>query len=401
MNERKKIAAIVTTYYPFSHADVILTKFLKGFPTDSGLLTPEVEVVALFLDQVHERDVGLRLAEEFAISRFDSIRAALCLGGDELAVDGVLIIGEHGDYAWNEKGQHLYPRKYFFEQVCGVFATSGRSVPVFSDKHMSWSWEQSKWMYDRAIELKVPFMAGSSLPLTYRKPWLEHSIGTPMSEAISIAYSNIDSYGFHGLELLQCMVERRSGGETGIVAVQCLEGDEVWKACDEGRWSGELFDAALDRIESKGEGSARDNCESVTAFILEYADGFCATTVMLNGPDGRPSWLRGWGYAARIEDKIESCEFYLHGDPHPHFSFLGLNAQQLFQTRKPAYPVERTLLVSGALDALLESRYQNHLRLETPHLNIAYESYSELPLRALLERPEDAATEPWRPELAK
>jgi len=401
MSEPKKIAAIVTAYYPFSHADVILTKFLKGFPTDSGLVAPQVDVAAMFLDQVHKRDVGLGLAEEFGISRFDSIRSALCLGGDELAVDGVLIIGEHGDYARNEKGQHLYPRKYFFEQVCGVFATTGRSVPVFSDKHLSWSWEQSKWMYDRANELKVPFMAGSSLPLTYRKPWIEHSMETPMSEAISIAYSNLDSYGFHGLELLQCMVERRTGGETGIVAVQCLEGDEVWKARDEGRWSGDLFDAALDRIEPKGEGSAQENCESVTAFFLEYVDGFSATTVMLNGPDGAPSWLRGWGYAARIEGKIQSCEFYLQGDPHPHFSFLGLNAQQLFLTGEATYPIERTLLVSGALEALLESRYQNNIRLETPHLNITYESYSELPPRALLERPEGVAIEPWRPELAK
>ena len=401
MSERKKIAAIVTTYYPFSHADVILTKFLKGFPTDSGLINPEVDVVALFLDQVHERDVGLPLAEKFGVPRFLSIRAALCLGGDELAVDGVLIIGEHGDYALNEKGQHLYPRRYFFEQVCGVFATAGRSVPVFSDKHLSWSWEQSKWMYDRAIELKVPFMAGSSLPLTYRKPWLEHSIGTPMSEAISIAYSDLDSYGFHGLELLQCMVERRSGGETGIGAVQCLEGEEVWKACDEGRWSGELFDAAIDRIEPKGEGSARENCQSVTAFILEYTDGFCATTIMLNGQNGKPSWLRGWGYAARIDNKIQSCEFYLQGDPHPHFSFLGLNAQSLFVTGEATYPIERTLLVSGALDALLESRHRNYVRMETPHLNINYDSYDALSLRALSERPEGVAIEPWRPELAK
>ena len=131
MSERKKIAAIITCYYPFSHADVIVTKFLKGFPTDEALEAPQVDVVSMYLDQVHERDVGLSLAEEHGVRRYGSISAALCLGGDELAVDGVLIIGEHGDYAWNEKGQHLYPRRYFFEQICGVFATSGRSVCLF------------------------------------------------------------------------------------------------------------------------------------------------------------------------------------------------------------------------------------------------------------------------------
>lgn len=397
MTERKKIAAIITCYYPFSHADVIVSKFLKGFPTDDALEAPQVDIVSFYLDQVHERDVGLALAEAHGIPRYGSISAALCLGGKELAVDGVLVIGEHGDYAWNEKGQHLYPRRYFFEQICGVFATSGRSVPVFSDKHLSWSWEQAKWMYDRARELNVPFMAGSSLPLCYRRPWLEHALDTPMEEALSIAYGGLDSYGFHGLETLQCMVERRAGGETGIVAVQCLEGDAVWQACDDGLWSAELAEAALEHIGPKGEGQLREKCDQAAVFLLEYADGFRAATLMANGFSG---WLKGWGYAARVEGEVKACEFYLHGDPHPHFSFLSLNAQDLFLTGVPTYPVERTLLISGALEALLDSRQASHGRVETPHLNVAYRSYETLPRRAMIERPTGPATEPWRPEMA-
>jgi len=344
---------------------------------------------------VYEQDVGLALAEEHGIPRYGSISAALCLGGKELAVDGVLIIGEHGDYAWNEKGQHLYPRRYFFEQVCGVFATSGRSVPVFSDKHLSWSWEQAKWMYDRARALKVPLMAGSSLPLCYRRPWLEHALDTPMSEALSIAYGGLDSYGFHGLETLQCMVERRAGGETGIAAVQCLEGDAVWEACDKGLWSGELAEVALGHIEPRGEGGLRQNSDQAAVFLLEYTDGFKAATLMANGFNG---WLKGWGYAALVENEVESCEFYLHGDPHPHFSFLSLNAQDLFLTGQPTYPVERTLLVSGALEALLDSRHMGHVRIETPHLDVSYSSYTQRPRRAMVERPTGPATVPWRPE---
>ncbi len=397
MTERKKIAAIITCYYPFSHADVIVSKFLKGFPTDDALEAPQVDIVSFYLDQVHERDVGLALAEAHGVPRYGSISAALCLGGKELAVDGVLVIGEHGDYAWNEKGQHLYPRRYFFEQICGVFATSGRSVPVFSDKHLSWSWEQAKWMYDRARELNVPFMAGSSLPLCYRRPWLEHALDTPMEEALSIAYGGLDSYGFHGLETLQCMVERRAGGETGIVAVQCLEGDAVWQACDDGLWSAELAEAALEHIGPKGEGQLREKCDQAAVFLLEYADGFRAATLMANGFSG---WLKGWGYAARVEGEVKACEFYLHGDPHPHFSFLSLNAQDLFLTGVPTYPVERTLLISGALEALLDSRQAGHERVETPHLNVAYRSYETLPRRAMIERPTGPATEPWRPEMA-
>ena len=139
----------------------------------------------------------------------------------DLAVDGVLIVAEHGDYAGNERHRHLYPRRYFFEQVCGVFAMSGRSVPVFNDKHLAYDWNDALWMYERARELDVPFMAGSALPLCSRGPELEHEPGTPIEEALSIGYIHpflfgLDSYGFHALEGLQCMVERRDGGESGI-----------------------------------------------------------------------------------------------------------------------------------------------------------------------------------------
>jgi hypothetical protein len=222
MTGRKKIAAILTTCFTRSHAEVILPKLIKGFPTDDGILEPKVDLASIYLDQIHEADVCVPFAREHGIPIYPSIVKALTLGGGELAVDGVLIIGEHGDYGSNEKGQKLYPRRFFFEQVCGLFSTSGHSVPVFNDKHLSYSWEQARWMYDRARALKVPFMAGSSLPVAYRNPWLEYELETPVEEALSMAYGGLDAYGFHALELLQCMVERRRNGETGIVAVQCL-----------------------------------------------------------------------------------------------------------------------------------------------------------------------------------
>ncbi len=387
MAERKKIAALVTSYFPRSHADVIVTKFLKGFPTDEGLLLPEVDVASMYLDQVHFRDdIGCAIAEEFGVPMYGSINQALTLGGRDLAVDGVLLIGEHGDYAWNEKEQHLYPRKYFFEQICGVFATSGRSVPVFNDKHLSYNWRDAKWMYDRARELEVPFMAGSSLPLAWRKPWMEYELDTEIEMALSVAYSGLDSYGFHALETLQCMVERRVGGETGIAAVQCLEGDAVWES---DAWDRDLYAAAVARIEAKEAGDAREYCENPAVFLLEYADGLHAATLMLNG------YTQGFGFAARRNGQVEGMRVLLPGDPHPHFSYLSLNIQQMFLTGRPQYPVARTLLVSGALEALLDSRYQGYRRIETPHLTVAYQSHSEMPIRPTNPDPVGASLLPF------
>ncbi|MBT4612514.1 MAG: hypothetical protein HOC05_20885, partial [Gemmatimonadetes bacterium] len=168
MPERKRIAAIITEYRPDSHAEVLVTKFLKGFPTDEGLFAPRVDIASFYIDQIADEDIGLQRAAEHGVPVYPSIVKALTLGTEELAVDGVLLIGEHGDYAWNEKEQHLFPRRYFMEQICGVMATSGRSVPVFNDKHLSYSWDNAMWMCNRAQELGVPFMAGSSLPVTWR-----------------------------------------------------------------------------------------------------------------------------------------------------------------------------------------------------------------------------------------
>ncbi|RIK34102.1 MAG: hypothetical protein DCC55_33745, partial [Chloroflexi bacterium] len=106
----KQIAAILTEYRPYSHADVIVGKFLKGFPIDEGLLPVRVKIASMYVDQFPDNDLSRQMSSQFDVPIYGSINKALTLGGDSLAVDGVLIIGEHGDYPWNEREQHLYPR---------------------------------------------------------------------------------------------------------------------------------------------------------------------------------------------------------------------------------------------------------------------------------------------------
>ena len=398
MAERKKIAAIITEYRLRSHADVIVTKYLKGFPTDEGFFEPRVDIASMYIDQFPAKDTGRQIAAEHGVPIYPSIAKALCLGGGELAVDGVLLIGEHGDYAWNEKEQHLFPRKYFMEQICGVMSTSGRAVPVFNDKHLSYNWHDAKWMYDRAKSLGAPFMAGSSIPLMWRDPWLEHELETPIEEAIAIGFSGLDIYGFHTLEGLQCMVERRRGGETGVAAVTCLEGEKVWRAAAEGLYSRDLAAAACAAIEGKPEGSMEDNCKNPALFLVEYRDGFKGSILMLNG------YVTELAYAARVEGQIQASGTYAqgHGGPeggsYAHFSYLGLNIEEMFLSGKAQYPVERTLLTSGVLEAALTSRYEGEVRLETPWLDVAYQSYENMPRRPRGARPSGACLDPWPPE---
>ncbi len=386
MPDRKKIAAVVTTWFPGSHADLIASKFATGFPTVDGLLEPQVDLVSLYMDQVHPDDVGLDLARRHGITIYPSVRSAITLTppstghwptapgwqDGELAVDGVLIVAEHGDYPIDGRERRHYPRRHFFEQICAVFSSSGRSVPVFTDKHLSYNWDGAHWMYRQARELDAPMMAGSSLPVSARTPMLEHDLGTPIDEALSIGYHHsypggLESYGFHTLELLQCFVERRAGFETGVAAVQCLEGDAVWQAAEDGLWSRELADAAESCVESRSPGPMESACPSPKVFLIEYRDGLRAAALML------PGHLGGFGYAARVDSEVEATGLNRVADSQQPFSYLGLNVQQMFLTGRPQYPVERTLLVTGLLDALSESRHRGHVRVETPHLEVKYE----------------------------
>ena len=165
-----RIAAVVTSYAPRSHASGIVTKFLRGFPTDEGLMAPRTRVASMFIDQLHEQDIGRQIAFEHNVPLYESIRGALTFGSGRLAVDAVLIVGEHGDYPRSALGQEMLPRRYFFEQVSGVIAESGRTIPVFNDKFLSYRWDDARWMYETARELGVPLWAGSALPVSWRRP---------------------------------------------------------------------------------------------------------------------------------------------------------------------------------------------------------------------------------------
>ena len=157
-------AAIVTEFRHRSHADVICTRILDGYYPDGRRQEPRTRIVSMYTDQVPRDDMSRGFAHRNRYTIYPTIEEALTLGGDRLAVDAVLLIGEHGDYPVNERGQKLYPRHRLFADIVDVFRKAGRSVPVFCDKHLSYSWDKAKQMYDWARELDIPFMAGSSIP---------------------------------------------------------------------------------------------------------------------------------------------------------------------------------------------------------------------------------------------
>jgi len=378
----KRIAIIGTIYRLQSHAQHMGDRFLVGYPLNGQWHKPNMKVVSLYIDQKPDGDLSGDRAREFGFQVYPTIAETLRCGGKELAVDAVLIIAEHGNYPRNEKGQILYPRYEFFEQCAKVFEQDGRAVPVYNDKHLSYSFEKAKTMVEASRRLKFPMLAGSSIPVTWRLPAIELPLGCDIEDAVMVGVGGSDPMDFHALEGLQCMVERRRGGETGVKAVQLLAGDAVWKAGEEGRYSKELLTAALSRSDTPlgltekdgrtqdlvASGELQKLAKNPAAYFIEYRDGLKATMFMLDGA------LKDFNFAARLKGgQVWSTQFLLTPDPNVTYSACLMHkAEQMFETGSAPYPVERTLLVSGVLESCLTSKVQNQARLETPQLAVQY-----------------------------
>jgi hypothetical protein len=301
---------------------------------------------------------------------YDSIRGALTLGGDRLAVDGVLMIGEHGNYPLSATEQIVYPKRRFFEETLNVFDESGRVVPVFNDKHLADNWEDAKWMYDEAKKRGIPMMAGSSVPVTWRKPAVRLEPGSELERVVAISCGPLEAYGFHTLEALQAIIERRGQGEKGVTSAQLIEGPAVWEEAKRGAFDLALLREAAARMENPWptDQSLEQYIVKPVLFQLRYADGLPVS--ILHVGHQHSAWCVAW---REKSGEVGSTLFWTQEErPLNHFSFLLQGIEQMMLSGKPTWPVERTLLTSGILHSLMVSKQQGGTLQETPHLAIQY-----------------------------
>ncbi|HEX3725566.1 MAG TPA: hypothetical protein VHV08_04960 [Pirellulales bacterium] len=385
---RQRLAIVATVWRYESHAQHMGDRFLVGYPWNGRWHRPEMDVVALYVDQRPPGDQSEARAREFGFQVYPTIAETLRCGGDRLAVDGVLIIGEHGDYPVNAKGQIQYPRYEFFQQVVDVFERDGRSVPVFNDKHLSYSFEKARDMVAASERLGFALLAGSSLPVTWRLPPVDLPLDAIVDEALMVGCGSSDPMDFHALEAMQCMLERRKNGETGVKAVQLIQGPAVWQAGHDGRWSPRLLEAALARSTSRcgqalADGRTQDLAHNgqlevlvrdPAAYLIEYNDGLRATLLMLNGG------VTDYTFACRLKShgEIISTQFLLPVLPNVAYSTCLMNkVEQMIASGKAPYRVARTELTSGILDRCLESKIRGNQRIATPELAICYRAPRE------------------------
>ncbi|NND06167.1 MAG: hypothetical protein HKN87_07295 [Saprospiraceae bacterium] len=367
--------AVLASYWAAtrSHADWLVTKLIDGYWWQGAYTAPRVDVASIYIHQHDTSLLGQKVAKAKGIPIFKTVGEAVMLGGEELAVDGVVIVGEHGDYPKDLKGHWLLPRWWIYDQVIRVFEQSERSVPVFNDKHFSYNWDEAKWMFDKSRELGFPLTGGSLLPVYYRKPEIELDNDTPIKNSIVIGGASDEGAIFHCIELLQAFAERRQGGETGVQSVQSIRGPEAWKWVERNPWAGKLLDSVAENFNLK-QGYFQERAQT-NICIVEYRDGTKAAIIGGSGV--------GWTYAGEIEGQKEPTIVSLLDFPGPFDQYHASNAQphwitEMMLTKKEPYHAERLLLSTGIVNNYMESNWENGQyspigrRVETPFLNMTY-----------------------------
>jgi hypothetical protein len=371
-----RVAAVVTEFAYRSHAHVILENFLEPYLFNGTKTDPRMEVVSLYVDQFRRRDMARDVAKAYGMTIYPTIAEALRVGGNRLAVDAVLSIGEHGRYPTNVKAQVEYPRKRFFDEIAAEFQRSEATAPVFNDKHLSYRADWAHEMVATARAMGFGLMAGSSVPLAVRRPPLELPPGARITEAVSLHGGNLEGYDFHGLEVLQSMVESRAGGETGVKEVEFFEGDGLWRAADEGRWSPDLADAARATDPDPARpGPLREAVKAggfdrkLHGILVTYKDGLRG--MVLNAAKDSTHWH----FACKLvgDPAVKATSFYVGPWQNRNlFKALAHAIQEFFRDRRAPLPIERTLLTTSVLDAAMESRFRGQKPVATPYLNVAY-----------------------------
>jgi hypothetical protein len=334
-----RVACVMNTWYPNSHADVFMQRLLDGYRLNGAWHPPRVKAVKFYVDQFPFNDMAREQAAEYGIQICSTVAEA---GRD---VDGIAVLGEHGDYPRTPLGNFAYPRKRYFDQL------GASTVPRFNDKYLAYAWADAKAMYDHVRAAKIPFLCGSTVPLSWQRPPLKFSHA---DELLAISYSDLEEHAYHAIEMMQSVAER---SRQGVAQVRYVEGDEVW------RISPKLREAALSR---RVNPAPEDKGQKPEAFLIRYEGGLQASVLNLN------SKTRDYLLAVRNGGDIEASCFYIGLYTHSHWGFLVRAFEDLVLTKRNPTPIERTLMANGIMLAGLESRKEGGAWVDTPHLSFSY-----------------------------
>ena len=348
---RPRVACILNIYSPNSHADVFMSRLLDGYRLNGKWHSPRLRTVSLYVDQYPFNDMAREQAAEYGIRIHKSVSEAI------EGIDGIAVIGEHGNYPRTPRGNFMYPRKRYFDEIVRSFESNRRVLPLLNDKYLAYDWADAKSMADRVRSMNIPFACGSTVPLAWQRPELNLPSVPKFQELLAVSYSDLEEHAYHAIEAVQSQAELR--GETGVASVRYSEGDGVYKI------SPRLLEAAL---ETRVNPPPEDRGQKAEAFEIRYRDGLRASILNLNAR------TRDYLVSVQLqgEPKPRAACFYISLYVHSHWGFMARAFEDLVLTKRAPMPLERTLLANGILLAGLESRRRGGIWIETPELAISY-----------------------------
>lgn len=364
----KRIAFLVDSWYRWSHADVIGTRFLEGYRVGERVFPSPLTVASVYADSPHPTDQTRTLAARYGFRVATSIADALLEDSrsprPRLAVDGVLIATRED---LPDSGQRQSPvrRLQVVQEVLRIMDQTGAHVPIFVDKMLASSWTDSQAIVAEAARRGVPLMAGSVLPFTP----LDQSL-RPGRVAVGVVIASTPywAFAFHAAELLQGFMEQRGTRETGVSEIRDV-GAAYASLPDRDRWGGRVFDTLLASARTRRSGSLPGGLGSdAHVLLIQYVDGARAVLALIPEVFDDSEFLLGAQYR---DGSTGISSLVLRGEPFDHFGYLVHALVELYTTRRSPVPVERTLLTTGIV-LFGQQAHQTGSAMSSPTLAISY-----------------------------
>lgn len=361
---RKRVAFLVESWYPWSHADVIGTRFLEGYRLGEKAYPSPVTVASVHTDAPRPTDQTRVLAARYGFKVASSVAEALLedprSSRPRLAVDGILIATRE-DPPPNGQLPSPTPRLQLMKEIFRILDQAGARVPIFLDKMLAANWADAQAIVAEAARRGIPLMAGSVVPyMPVDRPLRAGKVEVGMV----IVAGPYWAYAFHATELLQGYMEQRGPRETGVTSIRATGG---LAALPDGEvWGRRLFEPLLASARTGGRG-ARGRAEPVVNLIT-YADGTRGVVVLLPGAFDEAEFLLGAQFA---DATISTGGVILRREPFDHFAYLVHALVEFYTTGRAVVPVERALLTTGIVLLGQDSRLQG-VPVASPGLAVTY-----------------------------
>ncbi len=370
----KRIAFLINSWYPTSHADVIGTRFIEGYRLGDKFYRSPLAVASVYADSPLSNDQTRGLAARYGFRVANSVAEALLENpgspNPHIGVDGVLIATRE-DLPGSGQTQSPNHRLQIVREVLRIVDQTGARIPIFIDKMLAADWADSQAIVSEVRRRDIPLMAGSVLAYAP----LDRPVPTGKVEvAMVIASTPYWAFAFHAAELLQAFMEQRTPHETGVSSIREV-GLGFWSLPDRDRWGGRLFDALLASSKTRLAAASRDFGPGTHVLLIQYVDGTRAVLALVPRAFSDKEYLLGAQY---LDGTISTGGLILRGAPFDHFGYLVHALVELYSTQRTPVPVERTLLTTGIV-VLGQQAHEKGGLVSSPSLAISYPVYRSRP----------------------